>query len=42
LGAIFLNIGVSLLKKLKEYDSLKIKVIFFHFYLQFSFSIVMV
>ena len=41
-GAIFLNIGVSLLKKLKEYDSLKIKVIFFHFYLQFSFSIVMV
>ena len=39
LGAIFLNIGVSLLKKLKEYDSLKIKAIFFIFTYNFPFQL---
>ena len=39
LGAIFLNIGVSLLKKLKEYDSLKIKAIYFIFTYNFPFQL---
>ena len=38
-GAIFLNIGVSLLKKLKEYDSLKIKAIYFIFTYNFPFQL---